>query len=129
MVLRNASGRILHGLTKKEFISSSFQGEALACRWACLFAQNCGLPGAIIEGDNKSVILLSVSETVPPWECGLIIDDIKRLASQEGLLLQWRPRAANRVAHWVAQASLHGHLPPDWVPNPPAALVALLGAG
>ncbi|KAI8017439.1 hypothetical protein LOK49_LG04G02825 [Camellia lanceoleosa] len=127
VVLRNAAGRIMNGLTKKEYISSSFQGEALACRWACLFAKACGLPGATIEGDNKSVILLSVSETVPPWECGLIIEDIRRLASQEGLILQWRPRSANSVAHWVAQKSLHGYLPQDWVSNPPAGLAALLG--
>ncbi|KAI8020766.1 hypothetical protein LOK49_LG03G00049 [Camellia lanceoleosa] len=128
VVLRNASGQILNGLSKTEYISSSFQGEALACRWACLFAQACGLPGAIIEGDNRSVIILSVSETVPPWECGLIIEDIRSLASQEMLILQWRPRSANSVAHCVAQASLHGYLPQDWVSNPPAALAVLTGA-
>ncbi|GMP90008.1 hypothetical protein CsSME_00041338 [Camellia sinensis var. sinensis] len=128
VVLRNASGQILNGLTKKEYISSSFQGEALACRWTCIFAQACGLQGATIEGDNKSVILLSVSETVPPWECGLVIDDIRRLASQEMLILQWSPRSANSVAHWVAQAALHGYLPQNWVSNPPATLAALLGA-
>ncbi|KAI8031689.1 hypothetical protein LOK49_LG01G02084 [Camellia lanceoleosa] len=119
---------ILNGLTKKEYISSSFQGEALACRWACIFAQACGLQGATIEGDNKLVILLSVSETVPSWEYGLVIDDIRRLASQEMLILQWSPRSANSVAHWVAQASLHGYLPQDWVSNPPAALATLSGA-
>ncbi|KAI8015075.1 hypothetical protein LOK49_LG05G02967 [Camellia lanceoleosa] len=38
----------------------------------------------------------------------------------------WRPRSANKVAHWVAHHRLRNNLPLDWVSNPPPGLVACL---
>ncbi|GMP97664.1 hypothetical protein CsSME_00045829 [Camellia sinensis var. sinensis] len=37
-VLRDSKGQLIDGITKKCCISSSFQGEALACRLACQLA-------------------------------------------------------------------------------------------
>lgn len=80
-VLRDEHGCLVDGLTKKLCISSPFQGEAQACRLACLLAHQLNLLDVMVEGDNKAVIHLYVTETVPPWECGAILSDIKLLAS------------------------------------------------
>lgn len=84
-ILRDSGGQILDSLVKQWSISSSFQGEALACRCACQLAQAYNLSEVDIEGDNKKVIHLCVSEKVPPWEYGAVFDDIKRLANQGNL--------------------------------------------
>ncbi|XP_028065564.1 uncharacterized protein LOC114268572 [Camellia sinensis] len=125
-ILWDSNGRLLDGVVKKIVCSSSLQGEALACRLACQLALARNLAGVEIEGDNKSVIHLSVSELDPPWDCGAIFFDIKHLAQHLNLTLSWRPRAANKAAHWVAQASLRNALPLDWLSFPPLALMALL---
>ncbi|XP_028056949.1 uncharacterized protein LOC114260949 [Camellia sinensis] len=126
VLLRNFGGRLIDGLTSSCRVSSSLQGEALACRYVCLLASTSNLSQVEIKGDNKSVIQLCVSEDVPPWECGSIFTDIQCLASHGGFSFCWAPRTANSAAHWVAQASLRGHLPLDWVSHPPPALANLL---
>ncbi|XP_028095770.1 uncharacterized protein LOC114293006 [Camellia sinensis] len=127
-VLRDEHGRLVDGLTKKLCISSPFQGEAQACRLACLLAHQHNLLDVLVEGDNKAVIHLCVTETVPPWECVAILRDIKLLAPQGRFSFQWRPKASNKVAHWVARACLHDQLPVNWVSNPPFPLFCLLTA-
>ncbi|KAL7186034.1 hypothetical protein ACSBR2_027898 [Camellia fascicularis] len=119
-------GRLIDGLTSSCHVSSSLQGEALACQYACLLANTRNLSQVEIEGDNKSVIQLCVSEDVPPWECGSIFTDIQRLVSYRNLSFCWAPRTAKSAAHWVAQTSLRGLLPLDWVSHPPPALANLL---
>ncbi|KAI8003566.1 hypothetical protein LOK49_LG08G03257 [Camellia lanceoleosa] len=126
ILLRDSGGRLIDGLTQSWRVSSSLQGEALACRCACQLAQARNLNMVEIKGDNKTVLFLCVSETDPPWDCNVIIGDIKSLAAHGNLTFSWKPRTANQTAHWVAQASLHGVLPLDWVPNPPSALALLL---
>lgn len=66
VMLRNSEGRLIDGLTSSCRVSSSFQGEALACRYACLLANTRNLSQVEIDGDNKAVIQLRVSEDVPP---------------------------------------------------------------
>ncbi|KAI8027419.1 hypothetical protein LOK49_LG02G00087 [Camellia lanceoleosa] len=78
-----------------------------------------------LKGTTR-LINLCVSESVPPWECGAIFKDIKRLAAPEIFSFRWRPRSANKASHWEDQASLHGCLPPNWVAIPPPALELLL---
>ncbi|KAL7225198.1 hypothetical protein ACSBR1_020554 [Camellia fascicularis] len=106
--------------------SSAFQGEALACRLACQLAKSYNLSDVVIEGDNQSVIQLSVSETDPPWDCAAIFFDIKMLATQGNFVFSWTRRSANRAIHWVAQAHLIGHLLLDWVFVSPPSLAVLL---
>ncbi|KAI8016996.1 hypothetical protein LOK49_LG04G00979 [Camellia lanceoleosa] len=127
-VLRDEHGRMVDGLTKKMCVSSPFQGEAQTCRLACLLAHQHNLLDVLVEGDNKAVIHLCATETVPLWECAAVLSDIKRLASQGRFSFQWRPRASNKVAHWVAWACLHDQLPVNWVSNPPSPLLCLLTA-
>ncbi|KAL7227210.1 hypothetical protein ACSBR1_022134 [Camellia fascicularis] len=67
----------------------------------------CDLNSAEIKGDNKDVIRLCVSEDAPPWECGAIFKDIKRLVTQGHFSFHWSPRTANKAAHWVSQTSLY----------------------
>ncbi|XP_028118971.1 uncharacterized protein LOC114316519 [Camellia sinensis] len=127
-MLRDKNGHLVNGLTKKLCISSPFQGEAQACCLACLLVHQFNLLDVLVEGDNKVVIYFCVTETVPPWECGAILSDIKLLVSQGRFSFQWRPRVSNKVAHWVAQACLHDQLPVDWVSNPSSPLLCFLAA-
>ncbi|KAI8004166.1 hypothetical protein LOK49_LG08G00222 [Camellia lanceoleosa] len=98
-VLRDVNGNLVNGLTKKMCISSPFQGKALACRLARLLAHKLNLLDVLVEGDNKAVIHLCVTETAPLWECGAILSDIKHLATQGRFYFQWRSRASNKVEH------------------------------
>ncbi|KAL7201163.1 hypothetical protein ACSBR1_032967 [Camellia fascicularis] len=126
VLLRDSGGRLIDGLTKRWMVSSPLQGEALACRCACQLAQARNLSKVEIEGDNKTVICLCVSEDVLQWDCSVIFGNIKCLPTRENFTFSWKPRTANRATHWVAEASLHGSLPIDWVPNPPSHFALLL---
>lgn len=64
-VLRDSKGQLLDGLTKKCCISSSFQGEALACRLACQLAQEYNPALVVVESDNKYVIHLCLRGCSP----------------------------------------------------------------
>ncbi|XP_028061334.1 uncharacterized protein LOC114264815 [Camellia sinensis] len=85
-VFRNSHGQILDGFTQKVNISSSFLGEAWAIRSACYAARAHNLSSVEIEGDNKTIIFLYVSETDPPWEVAAIIYDIRSLAREGSFL-------------------------------------------
>ncbi|CAL5402107.1 unnamed protein product [Camellia sinensis] len=76
--------------------------------------------------DNKSVISLCVSETVPPWEYSAIILDIRGLASSHSLSFSWTSRNNNEAGHWVAKACLSKALPVNWAVCPPAPLASIL---
>lgn len=71
------------------------------------------------------MILLSVSEKVPPWEVGVLLRDIKTMASRRNFSFRWRPRHTKKVAHWLGKAALSGDLGSYWV-NTPAPLAAFL---
>ncbi|KAL7249779.1 hypothetical protein ACSBR1_011873 [Camellia fascicularis] len=98
-ILRDCKGELIDGLTKQSCISSSLQGEALACCLACQLAQDYNLSMVEVEGGNKLAIHLCVSDDIPPWECGAIVNDIKMLATRGNLSFHWCPRAANGAAH------------------------------
>ncbi|KAI8014715.1 putative ribonuclease H protein [Camellia lanceoleosa] len=98
-ILQNSIGQMRDRLTQKWCISSSLQGEALSYRLACQLAQAYHPAIVKVEGDNKQVIHLCVSEDVPHWECGAIVHDIKQLADQGTLSFHWCSRTANGVAH------------------------------
>lgn len=89
-------------------------------------AKTLNLSHVEIEGDNKSVISLCVSEDAPPWVCAPLIADIRALARGSNLSFHWSPRMANMAAHWTARASLSGSLPINWVLHPPKPLVQAL---
>lgn len=89
-------------------------------------AKTLNLSHVEIEGDNKSVISLCVSEDAPPWACAPLIADIRALARGSNLSFHWSPRMANMAAHWTARASLSGSLPINWVLHPPKPLVQAL---
>ncbi|XP_028059582.1 uncharacterized protein LOC114263282 [Camellia sinensis] len=112
-ILWDSQGIILDGLTQQVSIVSVLQGEALAYRLACQLASSLNLPRVEIASDNKSVILLSVSKSVTPWECAVVIADIKLMALFGDFSFLWRPRTANKVAHWVAHHHLRNSLPLD----------------
>ncbi|KAL7212958.1 hypothetical protein ACSBR2_015621 [Camellia fascicularis] len=102
------------------------QGEARAVRMACAFSHTLNLRQVHVEGDNKSVINLSVSELVPPWDCQAIIHDIRSAQFRRNISFSWTPRNTNRVAHWVASCHLKGKLSLDWVVHPPLELRSIL---
>ncbi|KAI8021569.1 hypothetical protein LOK49_LG03G01640 [Camellia lanceoleosa] len=55
ILLRDSGGRLIDGLTQSWRVSSSLQGEALACRCACQLAQARNLNMVEIEGDNMTI--------------------------------------------------------------------------
>ncbi|KAL7162800.1 hypothetical protein ACSBR2_043141 [Camellia fascicularis] len=126
VILRNREGQLVDGRTSIVHVSSTLQGEARAVRMAYAFSQTLNLSQVSVEGDNKTVIELSVSELVPPWDCMAIIHDIRSAKSRSNISFSWSPRSSNRVAHWVASCNLTGMLPLDWVAHPPPALRAIL---
>ncbi|KAL7172332.1 hypothetical protein ACSBR2_031930 [Camellia fascicularis] len=113
VILRNREGQLVDGRTSIVHVSSTLQGEARAVRMACDFSQTLNLRQVSVEGDNKTVIELSVSELVPPWDCMTIIHDIRSAKSRSNISFSWSPRSSNRVAHWVASRNLIGMLPLD----------------
>ncbi|XP_028083788.1 uncharacterized protein LOC114285008 [Camellia sinensis] len=125
-ILQNREGQLVDGRTSIVHVSSTLQGEAQAVRMACAFFQTLNLSQISVEGDSKTVIELSVSELVPPWDCMAIIHDIRSTKSRNNISFCWSPRSSNRAAHWVASRNLTGMLPLDWVAHPPPALRAIL---
>ncbi|KAL7228272.1 hypothetical protein ACSBR2_007059 [Camellia fascicularis] len=107
LVVRDSVGNLVDGVTKKIHISFSLQGETLACRWSYIVAQDYSPSNVVIDGDKQSVIHLSVSKSVLPWDCGALFNDIKRIVAQSSFSLRWSPRFSNKVAHWIANACLH----------------------
>ncbi|KAL7243729.1 hypothetical protein ACSBR1_016032 [Camellia fascicularis] len=125
-ILRNREEQLVDGRTSIVYVSSTLQGEARAVRMACAFSQTLNLRQISVEGDSKSVIELSVSELVPPWDCMAIIHDIRSAKSRNNISFCWSPRSSNREAHWVASRNLTCLLPLDWVAHPPPTLRAIL---
>lgn len=50
-------------------------------------AKSLQVRGAIVTSDNKHLITLCVSKLVPPWECEVIVQDIKALVAVLDLLI------------------------------------------
>ncbi|KAL7193372.1 hypothetical protein ACSBR2_025061 [Camellia fascicularis] len=84
-LLRNRQGQLIEGLAQKVKLASVAQGEALAVRLACAMVHTVNLGLVEIEGECKSVIQLCVSEDAPPWDCGVIIEDIISMATGGGV--------------------------------------------
>ncbi|KAL7259099.1 hypothetical protein ACSBR1_005074 [Camellia fascicularis] len=126
IILCNWEGQLVDGRTSIVHVSSTLQGEARTVRMACAFFQTLNLSQVSVEGDNKTVIELSVSELVPSWDYMAIIHDIRSTKSWSNISFSWSPRSSNRVAHWVASRNLTGMLPLDWVAYPPLALGVIL---
>ncbi|XP_028072149.1 uncharacterized protein LOC114274429 [Camellia sinensis] len=99
VILRNWGGKLVDGRTSTVHVSLTLQREAQAVRMACAFSQTLNLREVSVEGDNKSVIDLSVSELVPPWDCLAIIHDIRSTRSRRDISFSWSPRSTNHVAH------------------------------
>lgn len=78
-----------------------------------------------IESDCASLISLSVSELVPPWEVSALITDIRKIGADLELSFSWTPREGNAAAHWIA-SSRASFLGCNWVSIPPAPLLTIL---
>lgn len=85
-----------------------------------------GLNGAEVESDNKSAILLSVSELVPPWESSAVVQDIRQFAELGSISFSWIRHAANKVAHEVAALAMRNSLPCNWTVFPHLSLFSIL---
>lgn len=125
-VLRDSKGLLIDGRTKHVHVSSVLQGEGEALRLATLMARSKNLSEIEIESDNKTAIMLSATENVPPWDCCNVFLDIRDLAKEMSLKLTWTPRSTNAAAHWVATSTVRGLLSPDWVASPPPGLTSVL---
>ncbi|KAI7991576.1 hypothetical protein LOK49_LG12G02484 [Camellia lanceoleosa] len=100
VILRDSQGNLLTGCAQSCKASSAAQAEAHSVRLACLMAKALNLSRVEIESDNKTVISLCVSETVPPWEFSAIIMDIRGLAPSYSLSFSWTSRHNNAKKNW-----------------------------
>ncbi|KAI8011669.1 hypothetical protein LOK49_LG06G03373 [Camellia lanceoleosa] len=90
-VLHTDQCRVLDGVSRCISMSSTLEGEAHAIWLACFLADVHNLQQFEIKNDNRTLILLSVSEKVPPWEVGVLLEDIKTMASGRNFSFRWSP--------------------------------------
>lgn len=57
-----------------------------------------GWQSLMVESDCKQAIELCVNELVPPWNCIALVEDIKEMAEERSIPLQWIRRTGNKVA-------------------------------
>lgn len=84
VVLRNYKGKVMDGFVQSVKATSSLCRELIAIRAACQMILTLCLNRAVVESDNKSAILLSVSKLVPPWESSAVVRDINSLICGDG---------------------------------------------
>ncbi|KAF7153144.1 hypothetical protein RHSIM_Rhsim01G0167200 [Rhododendron simsii] len=125
IILRNSRGCLLDGRRFCISANSAFIAEAFIFREACLFAKALNLQNVSIESDCASLISLSVSELVPPWEVLALITDIRKIGAELELSFCWTPREGNEAAHWIA-SSRASTLGCNWVSFPPIPLLNIL---
>ncbi|XP_058185931.1 uncharacterized protein LOC131303156 [Rhododendron vialii] len=101
--------------------------EAAQKGWGGIILRNSRgcLLDVSIESDCASLISLSVSELVPPWEVSALITDIRKIGAELELSFCWTPREGNEAAHWIA-SSRASTLGCNWVSTPPVPLLSIL---
>ena len=108
MVIRDNNGVVLAScLEKLHQTYKPEEVEALAALKAVTLACDLGFRKAILEGDSLSLIkaLKSTEDSLSP--IGLLVDDVKRVASSfERLVYSHVKRNGNRVAHSLAKNAL-----------------------
>lgn len=110
---------------KKVLAPSTAVCELLAIWEACIFVLARGLSNVLICGDNRSIILLSNSEGVPPWEISSITYDIRYMATRCGISFSFVGREENFVAHCIASFAQIVNLFRDCLSCPPLVLTPL----
>ena len=126
LVVCSKDGDLLAGAASSFNAVSSMAAEAEAVRQACLLAEGLLLSNITILNDCLSIITLSSTEDVSPWDSQVILSDIHFLARFYNLRFLHEPRTCNRAAYWVAVAKLTNSLPLDWLGSPPPELRASL---
>ena len=108
MVIRDNNGAVLAScLEKLHQTYKPEEVEALAALKAVTLACDLGFRKAILEGDSLSLIkaLKSTEDSLSP--IGLLVDDVKWVASSfERLVYSHVKRNGNRVAHSLAKNAL-----------------------
>ena len=108
MVIRDNNGVVLAScLEKLHQTYKPEEVEALAALKAVTLACDLGFRKAILEGDSLSLIkaLKSTEDSLSP--IGLLVDDVKWVASSfEQLVYSHVKRNGNRVAHSLAKNAL-----------------------
>ena len=101
--------------------------EALAALKAVTLACDLGFRNAILEGDSLDLIkaLKSTEDCLSPT--GLLVDDVKRVASSfEQLVFSHVKKNGNRVAHSLAKNALHIPNLQVWMENVPSHITLIL---
>ena len=108
MVIRDNNGAVLAScLEKLHQAYKPEEVEALAALKAVTLACDLGFRKAILEGDSLGLIkaLKSTEDSLSP--IGLLVDDVKRVASSfERLVYSHVKRNGNRVTHSLAKNAL-----------------------
>lgn len=126
VILRDWQGKVHDGFARQIIAGSSLKGELLAIRTACEMIISLGLKEVEVESDNRQAILLSVSESVPPWDVRAVVLDNRHLATKGSISFRWIRREANKAAHEVATLALRNSLPSNWIACPPMSLLSVL---
>ncbi|GKU90131.1 hypothetical protein SLEP1_g4171 [Rubroshorea leprosula] len=128
MVGRNSNGELLVGRTWRCSASSPLMAEATVLLRAIQSAVDMGLNYVIFESDNEALISCAQGASKPsPWEISSIIHNIRGLSSSKpSYSFSFVPREGNRVADWVACATIREQCPYYWAHCPPNILMTLL---
>ena len=123
---RKSDGKLVVGRGCCVSATSPLQSELIAIREACLIIRHHHLFNACIESDCKSAISFCSTESTPPWDSAVLIEDIRSIVATFHIRILFVPRSCNGAAHWVAHQACLKNLPPNWVFDPPDQLSSLL---
>lgn len=98
---------IIDWVAKKIFVLSPLVSEVLAVRVEFLH----GFKDISICSDFKTVISLASSDHEPPWEIGVIINNVISMAGEHGFLFFFILQSSNGVARWIVRESCLVFLP------------------
>ncbi|GKA89233.1 reverse transcriptase [Tanacetum coccineum] len=109
IIARDHHGSVIFCSGEAFLATSPLMAELCAIRSACRLVVDYGWRNAIVESDSKLAISLASTKQVPPWNFAVIVDDIRRWASQQDISFSWVSRSCNVAAHVVAKMSFDSH--------------------
>lgn len=126
VIVRDSSGAMLTGITRRFHCDSVDRAEAEAMLEAVRFATTLGVRKPLFEGDNLAVVN-ACNGQASPWQADVVVTIIRELINDfDSVEFNWVPRSCNAVADWVARAALKLTLTSIWSWIPPVDLRALI---
>lgn len=119
IIVRNATGDVVSGLTKKHRTSSALTAEALALRDAMTLASNLFIDKVVFESDCLELVQTCRGE-INRGEISSIMQDVFSLKNNfQRCGFTWVNRSGNELAHQIAALASRDLLPHNWIFNQP----------